>query len=340
VSISPQIQTLIDRLAGELGQSVLFEDNQQIPVSWSTLGEVDATRMKSILNRTVAPAAAAVLERYQLARATAPIRTPAMPQIEMWARWCMPARHEGHLYGYLWVLDPTDSIDADGLGKIAECAAAAAATLARSRHSSEQIDRVRAELLDRLLKGPDGGAVRELVRTEHVGHDALIQVEAPAAYGGWALPDDMSIHVLTGRPRQATSGKPVPLLELATAVQRAAATRRALRAGARLRAPVWHELGAWRLVVDAPGDLMSSDLHPGVRALTGPPRGDLLATARSLVDHGGDATAAAAELHIHRATLYYRVGRIKDLTGVDLLDGASRIDVQLALWLDAYRAAG
>jgi sugar diacid utilization regulator len=42
---------------------------------------------------------------------------------------------------------------------------------------------------------------------------------------------------------------------------------------------------------------------------------------------------------LHRTTLYYRLGRIAELTGVDLREGRSRTDLQLALWLDAYRRA-
>jgi DNA-binding PucR family transcriptional regulator len=42
---------------------------------------------------------------------------------------------------------------------------------------------------------------------------------------------------------------------------------------------------------------------------------------------------------LHRATLYYRLDRIAELTGVDLCEGRSRTDLQLALWLDAYRRA-
>ena len=49
--------------------------------------------------------------------------------------------------------------------------------------------------------------------------------------------------------------------------------------------------------------------------------------------------AAAERLHLHRTTLYYRLDRIADLTGVDLRLGRGRTDLQLALWLVAYRAA-
>jgi DNA-binding PucR family transcriptional regulator len=49
--------------------------------------------------------------------------------------------------------------------------------------------------------------------------------------------------------------------------------------------------------------------------------------------------AAATALHLHRTTVYYRLSRIQKLTGVDLRDARARIDLQLALWLHAYRSA-
>jgi DNA-binding PucR family transcriptional regulator len=58
-----------------------------------------------------------------------------------------------------------------------------------------------------------------------------------------------------------------------------------------------------------------------------------------ILDLGGDVAAAAQALHVHRTTLYYRMDRIRELTGVDLRTGAARIDLQLALWLAAYRDA-
>jgi hypothetical protein len=338
VSGSAHVQAEVDRLARELGQSVLVEDHRQVPVWWSTLGAVDGTRMRTILDRRVEPEAAAVLERFQIASATEPVRTPAMPKIDMWARWCMPARHEGRLYGYLWVLDPDGSVGKAELGQVVECAALAASVLAGTKQSSEQIDRVRAELLARLVRGPDDQALRELVRIEHVPHDAMVQVNAPARRGGWGLPDGMSVHVITRRAREASSGAPVPLIELSEAVRRATATRRVLAAGAQLALPTWNHLGAWRLVVEAPDSLRPGDLHAGAEKLVALDRVDLVESARAMVDLGGDAAAAAQALHIHRTTLYYRVGRIKELTGINLFDGAERTHLQPALWLSAYRA--
>ena len=42
---------------------------------------------------------------------------------------------------------------------------------------------------------------------------------------------------------------------------------------------------------------------------------------------------AAAELRIHRQTLYYRLQRIEKLTGLDLADGRDRLTLHLALTL-------
>ena len=138
------------------------------------------------------------------------------------------------------------------------------------------------------------------------------------------------------KSRVATSGAPLPLVELAEGVRRALATLTAVRAGAQLDPVSWDALGAWRLVVDAPADLTGAQLHPAAETLASLPRDDLLTTARTVLDLG-DVAAAAEILHVHRTTLYYRLDRIAALTGVDLREGRTRTDLQLALWLDAYR---
>jgi len=73
--------------------------------------------------------------------------------------------------------------------------------------------------------------------------------------------------------------------------------------------------------------------------LAQPSNAALMATARVVLDHGGDVAAAAQALHVHRTTLYYRMDRILEVTGVDLRAGPGRTDLQLALWLAAYRRA-
>jgi DNA-binding PucR family transcriptional regulator len=41
-------------------------------------------------------------------------------------------------------------------------------------------------------------------------------------------------------------------------------------------------------------------------------------------------------LSIHRTTLYYRLGRITELTGMDLRDGGERLAVHLGLKLARF----
>jgi len=125
---------------------------------------------------------------------------------------------------------------------------------------------------------------------------------------------------------------------LGTAFRRATATRNAIAAGAQIHPASWDGLGAWRLIVEAPESLSPSDIHPGAAVLAEQPNTSLMATARVVLDHGGDIAAAAKVLHLHRTTLYYRIDRILELTRVDLRSGPGRTDLQLALWLMAFRA--
>lgn len=338
MSTLADVQVAVDRLAAQLGRSVLIEDREQRPVCWSTRGPVDPTRMKTILNRTVDPGAAAIVKKFNLDEVTTPVRTPAMPEVEMWSRWCVPVRHGGRFYGLMWILDQDESLSESDLGTASECAELAASVLAHARPSAESLQLLRDELLSRLVAGPDEEAVRELARLQQVSHDALVQVESPAHAGGWMLPGDMSAHVVGRTPRAATSGAPLPLVELSEAVRRAVATRRAIEAGAEPEPPTWDGLGAWRLVVEAPDSVTVEDLHPAAAVLAAQSRPDLMVTARVLADNGGDVAAAATALHVHRTTLYYRTERIKELTGADMHHGPTRAHMLLALWLAAYRS--
>jgi hypothetical protein len=333
------LQAVVDALAADLGCPVLIEDAQHQPLWWSTQEAPDEVRMRTIMQRMVAPEARAMVRRLQLARATRPVRTPEIAEIGMRERWCAPIRSGGTHLGYLWVEDDDGHVGEDQLPRLAECADLAADVLARGRSTYEDLTRQRSALIDRLLRGPDDQAARELAALEHLAHDATVVVRAPAQAGGWKLPGGMSAHVWRPRAAPAASGRALPLVELREAVRRAACTRRALAAGARLQRPSWDALGVWRLVVEAPESLSVSEIHPGAEVLASAPRTDLMATARVILDLGGDVAAAAEALRVHRTTLYYRLDRIQELTGVDLRAGAGRTDLQLALWLAAYRRA-
>jgi hypothetical protein len=94
----------------------------------------------------------------------------------------------------------------------------------------------------------------------------------------------------------------------------------------------WSELGVHRLLACGPRQaLREGAVDPAVEPLLARP--DLATTAAAYLDNAGNVQRAAAELRIHRQTLYYRLQRIEELTGLDLADGRDRLTLHLALTL-------
>ncbi len=129
-------------------------------------------------------------------------------------------------------------------------------------------------------------------------------------------------------------GGPVPSLTEAVTSQRQAyqATRVAevLHTGDVL---AWDDLGIYRTLLQLPQEeLTESALHPGlVRLRASEGELPLLETLECFLDLAGDIKATAAELMIHRATLYYRLERIEKLAEADLRNGGDRLLLHLGL---------
>ena len=337
---SIHMQREVDHVAAVLERPVLVEDADHQPLWWSAQGVVDGLRSSSILQREVSPAALAVVARLGLRRADGPVRTPASAEADMLSRWCVPLRVERDLLGFLWVLDPDETLSESELTPAIACAELAARFLSRQFVSGEGREHRRDLLLGRLAAANDRDAERELIALEDLSPAATVVVQLPSRKGGWQLQPGMSVHADAKPDAIATSGAPVPLADLRFAVGRAKATARVLRAGANLTAPSWDHLGVWRLIVEAPSDVSASTIHPAADVLSLQPGPDLLSTVRVLLDCGGDVALAASELHIHRTTLYYRIERVEALTGVNLRSSADRVDLHMAIRLAAYRLAG
>ncbi|MFD8151852.1 PucR family transcriptional regulator [Streptomyces sp. NPDC059720] len=119
------------------------------------------------------------------------------------------------------------------------------------------------------------------------------------------------------------------LAELGGAWSEASAAARAALAEPRL-GPVaeWASIGPYRLLTALPAEAAHD---PVVRTLLAPVHHDLARTAEVYLDCAGQAARAAAELGVHRQTLYYRLSRIEKLTGLDLDDGEDRLLLHMAL---------
>ena len=97
---------------------------------------------------------------------------------------------------------------------------------------------------------------------------------------------------------------------------------------------VWPELGVYRLLACGPERaLASAVLGPAVLALIEHGDAELRRTAQSYLDAGGNVQATAAALNVHRQTVYYRVQKVEQVTGLDLSDGEDRLALHLGLTL-------
>lgn len=119
------------------------------------------------------------------------------------------------------------------------------------------------------------------------------------------------------------------LTELGTAWQEASGAARAALAEPRL-GPVarWPSIGPYRLLTSLPPEAAHD---AAVRVLLAPAHRELARTAEAFLDCAGQAGRTAAALGIHRQTLYYRLSRVEQLTGLDLDDGEDRLLLHMAL---------
>ncbi|WP_329270530.1 PucR family transcriptional regulator [Streptomyces sp. NBC_01451] len=150
------------------------------------------------------------------------------------------------------------------------------------------------------------------------------EVPAPALSAAARLLKETQGRVAAGvgAPRTGLAG-------LGTGWQEASAAARAALAEPHL-GPVaeWGAIGPYRLLTALPPDTAQD---PAVRTLLSPAHQELARTAEVYLDRAGQAGRTAAELGIHRQTLYYRLSRVEQLTGLDLDDGEDRLLLHMAL---------
>ncbi|MGY2004506.1 PucR family transcriptional regulator [Blastococcus sp. SYSU DS1024] len=353
-----ELQELVDEVSRVLGAPATLEDAAFTLLAFcahddSGAEPMDAVRTRSILTRGSAPETRRWFEDFGIASATHPLRTPADPAAGVLTRLVIPVRHEGRTRGYLWLLDdgrtdPGDVAD-PALRRALDLAAAAGRVLA-----GRPADDLGPELADALTGRPaakaqaarrlgdrlTGEGAQVLVALTSADGSPLPQRQLPAAGAVAAVVDD-GIAVLVPLPAP-TDLRPAGALAAATLATLPAGSTAGIssarrgaedlpgqwgeaRAAARVAAAVdrffpvahWGELGGWRAVTALPGpDPLLAPLLAD-RVLT--------TTAETFLDCAGSASRTAESLHIHRQTLYYRLGRIAALTGLDLADGDARL---------------
>ncbi|SDY82378.1 PucR C-terminal helix-turn-helix domain-containing protein [Modestobacter sp. DSM 44400] len=358
------LQDLVDEVSRLLAAPTTLEDADFTLLAFCAHEDaaegtaMDAVRARSILGRGSTQETRRRFEEHGITTATAPLRVPADPAAGILTRLCLPVRAEGRLYGYLWLLDGggTDVTDpaAPGLADAVSLAAEAGRLLADSRPAADL-----AGALQTVLQGdPPERSVRALTAALGANTPLTLVALCPASPGlpdGWSspgagavtavLPDGVAVLLplsQDGDPRPAGALAAAALVGLpAGSTAGVAAARRGCaalpdqwreaRTAARVAAvapelaPVasWAELGAWRQVAELAGP------DPALAPLLADPV--LTETAGIWLDCAGSPQRAAALLRVHRQTLYYRLGRIAELTGLDLADGADRLLLHLGV---------
>jgi hypothetical protein len=100
------------------------------------------------------------------------------------------------------------------------------------------------------------------------------------------------------------------------------------------RAADWASLGVYAAFQHLYHDRSAPErICPGVGALLDERAGTYRQTMRCYLACGAQAQQAAAQLHIHRTTLYWRLARVAELVPVDLRKGEERLKLHLALTL-------
>ncbi|WGX97815.1 CdaR family transcriptional regulator [Nocardioides sp. L-11A] len=94
-------------------------------------------------------------------------------------------------------------------------------------------------------------------------------------------------------------------------------------------------LGVYGLLAELPQDRLSRSIHPGVLRLiehdAASADDSLVSTLEAFLDNAGNVKQTAAQLCIHRASVYYRLERIAKLADVDLSKGDDRLALHIGL---------
>jgi hypothetical protein len=363
------LQEIVDELSVRLGRPVLVDDVELRPLAYSIqFGELDAVRTASILGRTAPEGARDALFGHGIRQATEPLRLPAHPAIGMGARVCIPILRGGRRLGFLWLLE--DVTDDDVL-RAREAAAEAAAIL--QTEADAQLDRrLREQRLITALLGPDGHAAASAAATLEGDHyvpprplvvcvgtggpaaEALdrfrvriplkhalcgvIDGRATCIVGAQAAAGAEQLADALGADAHVGAGHAVGELAEAPASHRRALA--ALRAAKDRGRPVarWDELRAHRLLTALPPSALD-DMPAGLLRLLDGGHEQLVLTLETYLDHAGDVKSTAAELWLHRTSLYYRLRRVEEVAGVDLSRGEDRLLCHVALRLARLQRA-
>ena len=126
------------------------------------------------------------------------------------------------------------------------------------------------------------------------------------------------------------------LEDFATSVRQArTALRVAQSAASETRFAVWTDLGSDRLLAQLPARLLRDAPTALTQLLDDDPV--LASTLETFLEVAGDIKETSARLHLHRSTVYNRLEKLTEVTGLDLQRGDDRLMAHLVVRLRRLR---
>ena len=344
------IQNIADECARILRRSVEVTTPAIAVIAASAqIGAIDQRRASSILHRTPPPEPIPWMLSYGIQDAVLPVRLPANPRYDMLPRVVLPLRHQGKLVGYLWIIDEPPLGDASvvRLGSLLTALARLiderdAPLAARAQQLAEMTREVLsgdaaalATARERDLLPSDGTLTVHRVLMDGDKRAVAVELVCPLARRPFLVADSHDSLVLIECSRGAEDTAAV-MEELRSACRVAGAQVLACGSAptarqARLMADVatlrgvesmsWEDAGAWRLLRGwelTPATVV--EISPDAAVLLDDPRNSYWHTLLTYFEHSRNVSATAAALYIHRATLHYRLDRVREILGPGVLD--------------------
>jgi Fe2+ transport system protein FeoA len=365
--MSEDLQNVIEELALRLGRPVLLEDHLQRVIAYSEQTEpMDDVRRDSILRRHTTSEVRRWLRAAGIFDSLGALRVPAATGLGLLPRVCVPARHEGRLLGFLWMINSGPPMSDEDVRTASKAAPGLALALFHNSLVSGLAARRELEAVTGVLGGdlqaartlfeagfPQGEAVTVLVaRPLGDPHDAVrlalergllaVRFRFASRHPLHLVRYDHGVLIVTGEPVDLHRMIDVPVVvgvgrARPSLVDAASAYREALHAAeVAARIPgfgptaAWETLGVYRMLRGLSGD----DLHPGIELLLSDPANRLLLeTLETYLDLAGSAAATAEVLRLHRTSLYYRLQRVEELATTNLKNGDERLALHLSLKL-------
>ena len=354
------LRDAITSLAAQINSPLILEDDRQRLVAYSPHHTIpDEARREAIMARSLRPEVIAWCEQWDIRTSEQPVRTPRDDTIEIGPRLCVPLRYNGTLLGFIW------AIDEPALGDEAIDAIEDAATgISLQMHRDQVAVKIGSEFLRGLVSDsaelremcaadvvvktalPSGmRAVVMVVRGDPVDDiDALLHrrdsralrftvgneivVLSPESAGGKTA-RKLAVAILSESPEEWQVAIGLSNSHASTSLhlayhQASNAVLVAATIPSEGRIARWGNLGAYRLLTRAATSIDADAIdEPRLARIIDDPK--LLKTVETYLDLASSAKATAEALHIHRATLYYRLEKIEQLTGADLGTGADRL---------------